>query len=127
MVKALRHHSRAAHLAKQQHVDLKFAAFVFDLQTVARMDLARRLDNLPVGLNPAELARPPRHRTRFKESGRPQPFVDPHARHQPILVPLFDCALASIAGRGSAHDVASGGGPTDQVGEGTSRRYIIAN
>jgi len=46
----------AAHVAQQQHFDLKLAALVGHPQHVSNANLARSFGGLPVALNSAEFA-----------------------------------------------------------------------
>ena len=70
-VKRLRHRRRSAHLAQQQHLNLKFAALVFDQQHVAHAHLARRLGLDAVHVNAPQVAGLLSQRPRLEEAGGP--------------------------------------------------------
>src|SRR5215470_2771365 len=67
-----------AHFAQNHNFHLKLARRVLHVQKVADMDLPRRLRQLSVGLNSAELARLRGKAARLKKAGGPEPFVDSH-------------------------------------------------
>ncbi len=80
-VERLRDRRGSAHLAEQQHLQLKIAAVVFHPQHVACVYLARSLSCLSVGLDPAQFTCPLRQRACLEEPGGPQPLVHSHAAH----------------------------------------------
>src|SRR5581483_8098308 len=84
-VEHLRDGGWASDLAQGHNLYAKFAAVVLDPHQVAHMNLARGFRALAVPIDQAKLARPRRKRTRLEETGCPEPFVDPHAGHDPIL------------------------------------------
>lgn len=88
-----------SHLAKGQNFHLKIASFAFYLQQIADTDFARRLGGLAIGFYAAEVAGVGGDRSRFEESGSPEPLVYSNAHR----TSLFDPQTDSIAnGRSSA-------------------------
>src|SRR6266542_6282282 len=76
---------RAAHIVQRQHLDLELAAVVRDLKPVAEVNFAGGLYRLAVGEDPSQVAGARGHRAGFEEAGGPEPLVDAHPNHGPIL------------------------------------------
>lgn len=71
---------RAANLTEKQDLHLEFAAFGPDLEELAHMNTARRLDRLPVRLNAAEFTSSRGYAACLEKPRRPKPFIDANAR-----------------------------------------------
>jgi hypothetical protein len=84
-VQRLRDRCWPARVAQLKHFDFEVSAFGSDLQHVANVNIASRLDRLPLALNPAEFACASSHAARFEETRCPQPFIETHASHVHIL------------------------------------------
>lgn len=81
-IQFLRFRRRSAHIAQAQHFDFKLATVISNAQHISDANLARRLRNLPIRMDPAQVARVLRQRSSLEESCRPQPRIHPYVGHE---------------------------------------------
>ena len=84
-VEGLRHRCGAADVADAEHIDLKAAGVVFDLQAVAGADIARGFGAEAVRLDAAQIAGARGQGARLEEARGPEPFVHAYRVHSLIL------------------------------------------
>jgi len=83
-IESLRDRSRTACLAYKQDLKLKVPTLIRDFQLVSDMNVTRRLGDLSIRFDAAQLTRPFRKRTRLEKSRRPKPCVHAHAIHNGV-------------------------------------------
>jgi len=84
-IEGLRHRRGAADVANSEHVNLKAAGIVFDLQAVAGAYVACGFGAEAIRFNPAYIAGARGHGAGFEEARGPEPLVYAHGVHIKIL------------------------------------------
>jgi len=98
MIEQLRNRRGTACLAESQHLHFKFAAIVFYLQQVTRVDLSSRFDSLPISFNSAQFARPGGQCAGLEEARSPEPFIYSDTSH--TLISYNPVVGGGVAGGG---------------------------